>query len=56
MSMVSIANLRRISAKNLSDLLLAEQAAATDPSVAIVDVRDDGKPAFHICSRRREVR
>lgn len=43
MSTVSVANLQRISAKNLSALLLAEQAAAAEPTIAVVDVRGDGK-------------
>lgn len=47
MSTVSVANLQRISAKNLSELLLAEQAAAKDPTIAVVDVRDDGKSSLH---------
>ncbi|KAH6673926.1 Rhodanese-like domain-containing protein [Plectosphaerella plurivora] len=48
MSTVSIANLQRISAKDLSELLLAEQAAATDPTIAVVDVRDDDYLGGHI--------
>ncbi|CRK40608.1 hypothetical protein BN1723_004857 [Verticillium longisporum] len=41
MSTISLANLQRISAKDLSEILLTQQAAATDPTVAVVDVRDD---------------
>lgn len=36
-----VATLQRISAKALSDKMLAEREAA-DPSFAVVDVRDDG--------------
>lgn len=39
--MATIGTLQRITAERLSTMLLAEQAAA-DPSVAVVDVRDDG--------------
>lgn len=50
MSTFSIANLQRISAKNLSELLLAEQASGADPTLAVVDVRDDGtsRPLFFL--------
>jgi hypothetical protein len=41
MTMTSIANLQRISAKTLSDKILAEQGK--DSSIAIIDVRDNGK-------------
>lgn len=40
-TMATIGTLQRITADKLSTMLLAEQAAA-DPSVAVVDVRDDG--------------
>lgn len=40
--MASIANLKRLSAKSLSEKILAERDAA-EPSYAVVDVRDDGK-------------
>jgi Cdc25 family phosphatase len=39
--MTSIASLQRLQAEALSKLLLAEQAA-TNPTVAVIDVRDDG--------------
>jgi hypothetical protein len=39
--MTSIASLERLQAEALSKLLLAEQAAA-NPTVAVIDVRDDG--------------
>lgn len=43
MSMATIGTLQRLSASSLSALLLAEQAAATgDPTIAVIDVRDDG--------------
>ncbi|KAM0321795.1 hypothetical protein ACHAQA_009892 [Verticillium albo-atrum] len=48
MSTISLANLQRISAKNLSELILAEQTAATDPTVAVVDVRDEDYLGGHI--------
>ena len=40
--MSSIANLQRLPASELSKILLAEQEAATNPTIAVVDVRDDG--------------
>lgn len=40
--MASIASLKRISAKDLSERILAERDNA-EPTYAIVDVRDDGK-------------
>ncbi|KAK2027385.1 Rhodanese-like protein [Colletotrichum zoysiae] len=45
--MASIGNLQRITADKLSTMLLAEQAA-TNPSVAVVDVRDDDYIGGHI--------
>lgn len=46
-SMTSIANLQRISAKTLSEKILAEQgASAADSSIAIIDVRDNGNHPF----------
>jgi Cdc25 family phosphatase len=42
MNMATIGSLQRLSAASLSKLLLAEQAAA-DPTIAVVDVRDDGR-------------
>jgi Cdc25 family phosphatase len=41
--MTSIATLERLPASALSKLLLAEQEAATNPTIAVIDVRDDGK-------------
>lgn len=40
--MTTIANLRRMSAKSLSEKILAEKDSA-DTSYAIIDVRDDGE-------------
>ncbi|KAL2760163.1 hypothetical protein ACRALDRAFT_1059947 [Sodiomyces alcalophilus JCM 7366] len=48
MSTISVASLQRITANKLSQLLLAEQAAATDPTVAVIDVRDDDYIGGHI--------
>ncbi|PKS07389.1 hypothetical protein jhhlp_005991 [Lomentospora prolificans] len=45
--MASIANLQRITAKSLSDLILAE-AEVSDPSYAVIDVRDDDHIGGHI--------
>lgn len=43
--MTTVASLKRVSAKSLSEKVLQE-VDAKDPSFAIVDVRDDGK-ALH---------
>jgi hypothetical protein len=40
--MATVANLQRMTAKALSEKLLAQTAA--DGSIAIIDVRDDGTP------------
>jgi hypothetical protein len=40
-TMTTIASLRRMSAKSLSEKILAEKDSA-NPSYAIIDVRDDG--------------
>jgi len=40
--MPSVATLQRLPADEVAKLLLAEQEAATDPTIAVVDVRDDG--------------
>ena len=40
--MASIANLERLSAAKLSEIILAREGSAKD-SIAVVDVRDDGK-------------
>ncbi|CAI0651595.1 CDC25-like phosphatase YCH1 [Colletotrichum fructicola] len=45
--MATIGTLQRITADKLSTMLLAEQAAA-NPSVAVVDVRDDDYIGGHI--------
>jgi hypothetical protein len=46
-SMSTIANLQRISAKMLSEKILAEQGtSAEDSSIAIIDVRDNGNHAL----------
>lgn len=42
LKMASVASLKRISAKDLSERILAERDSA-EPTYAIVDVRDDGK-------------
>ncbi len=45
--MTSIASLQRISAKDLSEKILAERdSSSAEPTYAIVDVRDDGKLLF----------
>ncbi|OLN87374.1 CDC25-like phosphatase YCH1, partial [Colletotrichum chlorophyti] len=46
-TMTTITSLQRIAADKLSTILLAEQAAA-NPSVAVVDVRDDDYIGGHI--------
>lgn len=46
--MTTIADLRRVSAKSLSEKILAEREAK-ETTFAIVDVRDDGKSARHPC-------
>jgi len=47
--MATIGTLERVSAATLSKLILAEQAAATDnPTIAVVDVRDDDYIGGHI--------
>ena len=51
--MATIGTLERVSAATLSKLILAEKAAAAgDPAVAVIDVRDDGeyatRPASHL--------
>lgn len=48
--MATIGTLQRLSAATLSQTLLAAQARATsgDPTIAIIDVRDDGRePLLH---------
>lgn len=45
--MATIGNLKRMSAKELSEIILSE-ADTQDRSYAIVDVRDDGMPPLHI--------
>lgn len=41
----TIATLKRLSAKSLSERIL-EEVNAADPTFAIIDVRDDGEYAF----------
>lgn len=43
--MATIANLPRISASRLSSLIIAESAAA-NPTLAVIDVRDDGMSTY----------
>jgi hypothetical protein len=45
--MATIGTLQRLSAGALSKLILAEQAS--DPTLAIIDVRDDGEDARPRC-------
>jgi hypothetical protein len=53
--MSTVGTLKSLSASSLSALLLAEQAAAAgDPAIAVIDVRDDGTvPLFagHIAAQ-----
>ncbi|KAK0744008.1 Rhodanese-like domain-containing protein [Schizothecium vesticola] len=47
--MATVGTLKRLSASSLSALLLAEQAAAAgDPAIAVIDVRDDDHIGGHI--------
>src|SRR6478736_4106627 len=41
-TMTTIASLKRLSAKSLSDKIL-EEVNLTDPTFAVIDVRDNGK-------------
>ncbi|KAI0379277.1 Rhodanese-like protein [Hypomontagnella monticulosa] len=51
MSMVTISNLQRITAPKLAEMLLASSnQPSRDPSIAIVDVRDDDHIGGHIKS------
>ena len=48
MSTVSVATLQRISAKDLSEkLIAANETSNSTPTIAIIDVRDDGKSHSH---------
>lgn len=50
--MTTIASLKRLSAKSLSEKII-EEVNATDPTFAVIDVRDNGKLTFargHIIS------
>lgn len=47
-TMTTIADIRRVSAKSLSEKILDEREAK-ETTFAIVDVRDDGKSARHPC-------
>jgi rhodanese-related sulfurtransferase len=46
--MATIGTLERVSAATLSKLILAQAATASDPTIAIVDVRDDDYIGGHI--------
>ncbi|KAK0620126.1 Rhodanese-like domain-containing protein [Immersiella caudata] len=46
--MATIGTLERVSAATLSKLILAQAATAGDPTIAIVDVRDDDYIGGHI--------
>ncbi|KAK0641347.1 Rhodanese-like domain-containing protein [Cercophora newfieldiana] len=46
--MATIGTLERVSAATLSKLILAEAAAEGDPTIAVVDVRDDDYIGGHI--------
>ncbi|CAJ2514301.1 Uu.00g024200.m01.CDS01 [Anthostomella pinea] len=53
MSLVTISSVERMTAKNLADMLLAagaSQQQSPDPSIAIIDVRDDDYIGGHIKS------
>lgn len=50
--MTTIASLKRLSAKSLSEKIL-EEVNATDPTFAVIDVRDNGKFAFKPFSKRK---
>jgi hypothetical protein len=42
--MATIGTLERVTAATLSKMILAEQSAAVaDPTIAVIDVRDDGE-------------
>ena len=42
--MATIGTLERVTAATLSKMMLAEQSAAVaDPTIAVIDVRDDGE-------------
>lgn len=43
--MTTIATLKRLSAKSLSEKII-EEVNATDPTFAVIDVRDNGKLTF----------
>lgn len=45
--MTTIASLKRLSAKSLSEKIL-EEVNATDPTFAVIDVRDNGELAFKL--------
>jgi hypothetical protein len=44
-TMTTIATLKRLSAKSLSEKII-EEVNATDPTFAVIDVRDNGKLTF----------
>lgn len=47
-SKVTLGNLKRITAPELADQLLTKAQDPSNSSIAIVDVRDDGKE-IHLC-------
>lgn len=49
MSTTTISSLQRISAKTLSEKILAEQAA-NESTIAVIDVRDNGKALLSLTS------
>ncbi|KAI1496651.1 Rhodanese-like protein [Biscogniauxia marginata] len=50
MSLITISSIERITAKRLADMLLAANKQSPDPTIAIVDVRDDDHIGGHIKS------
>lgn len=50
--MTTIASLKRLSAKSLSEKIL-EEVNATDPTFAVIDVRDNGELACKPFSGKR---
>jgi Cdc25 family phosphatase len=52
--MTTIASLKRLSAKSLSEKIL-EEVNTTDPTFAVIDVRDNGELAFKLFSEKRRL-
>lgn len=50
--MTTVASLKRLSAKSLSEKIL-EEVNATDPTFAVIDVRDNGELAFKLFSEKK---